>query len=437
MTEGNCNLMSKRIATAGEVLSNGYILDLVRPNGSERLGLVLWNKVKTATAGQVGYKDKTYVPVEMDASYREALLLPAGAASGTPPTTELFGDLSILVSKYLDLSQPAVAPVVYFIFASWLADRIPVAPFLSIVSPDRADGLLLLELLSLLCRRPLLLTADGPADLWSLPFHLRPTLLLYGTGLTPPVRKFLLASNARGVLTPRKGKALDLYCAKAFCSPEPLPDRALANSALQIVLHPKRRELPTLTAAESRGISELYQPILLRYRLSKLQSVQAPKLDLQGLTAQSQGIARSLAACVVDDEELQSGIVPLLRRQEREGQVDRSTGLETVVLEALLLNCHNGKGSTLRAAELAETVNSILAAKGDSMKLSPESVGWKLKVLGFRTEPIGASGNGLWLLNEIRSKIHDLALENGLLLDAQISADGCPQCARLRETVRS
>jgi len=421
---------------AGEVLPNGCILDLVRPRGSDVLGLIVWNKVKTAIAGQFEYEDKTYVPVEMDPSFQAAMLFPTRATSVTAPTCELFGDLMWVIRDYLDLPGPALSQIVFFIYGTWLADCLPIAPFLSIVSPARADGMLLLQLLALLCRRPLLLTADGSADLWSLPIHLRPTLLLHGTGLTPQIRRFLLASHAQGILTPRKGKALDLYCAKAFCSPEPLSDRVLANSALEITLHPRRRQLTPLTPSESQRISERFQADLLRYRLSKFHSIQPPNLDLQGLTVQAQGLASSLAACIVDDEEIQSEIVPLLKGQERESQVDRSVELESVVLEALLLNCHNGKGSTLRAAELAETANTILARRGESLQLSPESVGWKLKSLGLRTEPIGSTGNGLWLLTETRTKIHDLALEHGMPPDNQGLSDGCPDCARLNEGAR-
>jgi hypothetical protein len=74
----------------------------------------------------------------------------------------------------------------------------------------------------------------------------------------------------------------------------------------------------------------------------------------------------------------------------------------------------------LRAAELAETANAILARRGESLQVSSESAGCKLKFLGLRSEPIGTAGNGLWLLNETRTKIHDLALECGSSLTIRV-----------------
>ena len=55
-----------------------------------------------------------------------------------------------------------------------------------------------------------------------------------------------------------------------------------------------------------------------------------------------------------------------------------------------------------------------------------------MKFLGLRTEPIGNTGNGLWLLNETRTKIHDLVLEYGLQPYEQGPSDHCPQCARVK-----
>ena len=239
------------------------------------------------------------------------------------------------------------------------------------------------------------------------------------------VQKFLRASSSQDIRFPRKGQALDLYCAKAVCSPEPLRDPSLASMALQISLAPTRRELPALSEEASHQIAEEFQAKLLMYRSKTYSHVRPPDFDVAGLTAPTQCLARSLAGCIVDDYKLQAGLVPLLRQQDQEFEVERSAGLESVVLEALLCCCHEGGRSTVRAAELAEITNTVLARRGEILRVSPETVGRRLKSLGFRTEPIGSGGNGLWLLGEIRTTIHKLAREYGVQQDPM---NGCTRC---------
>jgi hypothetical protein len=47
-------------------------------------------------------------------------------------------------------------------------------------------------------------------------------------------------------------------------------------------------------------------------------------------------MARGLAACIVGDDALQRGILPLLRQQDRNNRVNLSAILESIVVEALL-----------------------------------------------------------------------------------------------------
>lgn len=256
--------------------------------------------------------------------------------------------------------------------------------------------------------------------------YLRPTLLLDVAELSVPIQRFLRASNSQGVYFPTKGRAVGLYCAKAVCSPEPLRDPSLAGLALQISLIPTRRDLPALSEEASHHIAEEFQAKLLMYRIKRYSDIRPPDLfDVAGLTAPTQCLARSLAACIVDDHNLQSVLVPLLRQQDQEFQVERSSGLESVILEALLFCCHEAGRSTVRAAELAEITNTVLAKRGEILRISPETVGRRLKLLRFCTEPIGSAGNGLWLLGAVRATIHKLAREYGVQQDP---VNECTHC---------
>jgi hypothetical protein len=54
-------------------------------------------------------------------------------------------------------------------------------------------------------------------------------------------------------------------------------------------------------------------------------------------------------------------------------------------------------------------VNTIQTGRGDSLEVSPETVGWKLKALGLPSEIIAGGRMGLRLLAETRARIHTLA----------------------------
>ena len=417
-----------RTPTAGEVLPNGVLLDLVRDPITNEVGVLGW----TGSDGKIGptvkFGNKTYIPANVDPSVLAALQLPWDFSSPAPPTRELFDDVCRQLAQFTAIPEHSLRQVAYFIFATWLADRIPVAPFLWVDAASAADSSELMQVLGLFCRRSLLLSSDSVTGLWTLPMYLRPTLLLDGAELTVPLQRFLHASSSKGIRSVKGGQALDLYCAKAICSQDSLRDPALASLALQISLPPRRAQLPTLTQEVSKDIANTFQAKLFRYRLTHLQKVVTPTIDVGGLTPATQNLARSLAACILGDEKLQSEVVPLLRGQDRETTDERSQGLEPIVLEALLYCCHEGDRSTVFASELAEAVNSILSQKGQKLRVSPETVGWKLRHLRFRTESVGSGKKGLWLFDDVRRRIHILAEEYRVPLDPQGALNGCPHC---------
>jgi hypothetical protein len=412
------------IETPGECLPNSVLLEPVRAERSNEIAFLVHHENRDRISRHIKYDGKTFVPASAEPTLLKALRLPTRTAT-YGSTRELFDQIRKLLASYHDVPDRTLLQIVYFIFGTWLADCVSSAPFLWIVAPVTAPRRMFLQLLALFCRHSLLLTAENPAGLWSLPMQWRPTLLLDATELNVPVLKFLRASNSQGVHFPRNGQALDLYCAKAVCSPEPLRDATLASAALQITLPPARSELPAWSVDASDRIAKEFQAKLLMYRINNYAKVRPPNFHLVGFTAPTQNLARSLAACIVGDDQLQAGLLPLLHEQDQEFQVERKAGLESVILEALLSCCHEKGRTTVRAAKVAEIANMILAKRGESLQISPEVVGHRLRSLGFRTEPIGSSGKGLWLLGDVCGAIHKLAPEYGVQQDPVI---GCIHC---------
>ncbi len=64
--------------TAGEVLSDGTVLELIRENGNTgELRLLAWDGATAKVAGYAEHKGKTYVPAALDPTILRAMRLPS------------------------------------------------------------------------------------------------------------------------------------------------------------------------------------------------------------------------------------------------------------------------------------------------------------------------------------------------------------------------
>jgi hypothetical protein len=422
------------VPTCGEVFGKDSIIEIVRSdarNAGPRL--FAWNGKHATPVEQFTVNDVTYVPLDLGAAIGRALLLPAGATE-YGSTRQLFNEIGTLVSRASRLPNSAVILVASWVFATWFADRLPVAPVIWITPSPTVSAGPLLQLLTLLCRRALLVTEPTVATLRSLPMELRPTIVSEVSTIAPAFLKALRASNRRGTLSVVGNKAIELYCPKVVISHQPLRDPALAGFPLQIVLPLSNEHIPGLDAQEAERIGSEFQAKLLMYRLLNWAKITAPDFDLGEYTASTRELAHTLAGCIVDDKELQREIVSFLRPRDREIEVDRTLLLESIVIEGLWAACHDSKYGDLSVNDLTKSVNSILRGRGGSREVSPEMVGWKLRGLGLRTDFITGGRKGLQLASETRAVIHNLAVAYGVraLQQGAFSAS-CSACAELEQ----
>jgi hypothetical protein len=345
-------------------------------------------------------------------------------------TRDLFNELCKLFPQYTDIAEDHVRLTAYFVLGSCLADRLLVAPFLFIIARLGAPRAQLLRLLSCLCRRPLMLAEVTPAAISRLA-SLRPTFIFDEPILSQRTERFLYATNSYGRCILRKGRIVDVYSAKLICSQEPLRDASLASQAVRITLSPAGRKVPFLEHTICERIADEFQSKLLQYRLTNLGRIRTPEIDVSELTAPMQDVARALASCVTGDEELQAGVVRLLRQSDEDVRLHPSIEFESVILEGLLFCCHSEGRSQVLSGELADIVNKIWEKRGEGRQTTPESVGWKLKALHLRTEPIDGAGNGLLLTEAVRARIHSMAQAYrvpSLRQAAQVECTNCKAC---------
>jgi hypothetical protein len=418
------------VRTGGEVFPDGSMVELIRISGGE-LNLLSWNGKAAKTAKQFVWHDEIFAPLCIDPTIMRSLQLPSNIAE-YGSTRKLFTDISSLISLTTRLSDLVVRTLTFFVFATWLTDSLPVAPFLWIVTPPMTTTAPLLQALRLLCRRALVVNDISSVRFQSLPMELRPTLLTEVFQPTRRVLNLLRASTRHGALIGTRGKAVDPYCAKIVFAPEPLRDPASAGFPLELVLFPTREYVPLMGSSEAERIAAEYQAKLLHYRLVNRAQVCTPAFDLSQLTVRMRDVAVSLAAPIVGDDDLQAQILPLLKPVDSEIRVDCALQLSAIVLEGLLARCHTTTGQHFPVFDLTKDVNTILCGRGEALEVSPERIGWTLRALGLHTNFIPGGRKGLVLLNDVRKKIHDLAAAYGVrtLRELPVKVD-CPLCAAL------
>ncbi|MFZ0738836.1 MAG: hypothetical protein WBL70_08690 [Candidatus Acidiferrales bacterium] len=414
--------MTKTRVADPRTTRNEEIVELIRVGGAAtQPRLITWDGRRARISRRT--------PI-MDPTLTRAIRLPAGAtAYGS--THELFTEVSGIIARVTRLSDDVVAQIAFFVFATWLADCLTLAPLLWIVAPSMASTSPLSQVLGLVCRQTLPVPELTVAALRSLPTYLKPTIVAEASIATRTLMKVIRATNRRGAFLVAGNQAHDLSCARIIFANEPLRDPAPAGFPLEIALVRTSEYVPVMDLSEAERVAAKFQGKFLMYRLANHKNVVAPNLNLSGLAAPTQELAQNLAACIIGDDELRSRIVPLLTPRDQELRVDRAELLESIVLEALLADCHDGESGVLPIIYLTRGVNTILAGRGETLEVSPEIVGWKLRALGLRSEFISGGRKGLALHSETRATIHRLAAAYGVRTLRQLPANNCSDCAAL------
>ena len=155
------------------------------------------------------------------------------------------------------------------------------------------------------------------------------------------------------------------------------------------------------------------------------------------------GLARSLAAPLLGDEQRVSELLKVLATQDHEAKIDRYAEPEWAVLAALYKESH--ATGVLTMGTLSFTVNDVLAENGESYALNARRVGEIVRSFGLATEQLGNRGRGLRLTRVTVRRIHALACQLGLkrsdilhylTVDGGYGGPPCPVCEELGLMVR-
>ena len=353
-------------------------------------------------------------------SLYERLILPLDVESFRT-TREPFDEIVALLKKHVMLPAKECSLLAYWSIATWFTDYLPFVPSVVISGPaSTAD--LLLRTLAAVCRRSVLLGELSPRILRKLPIaDFTPTLLIREVQLNRYTSALLNASAQPGYLFFDGESFEQFYCPKCTYVGELFKDPSSTSNSIQINLGGSVLRSPGPLPTE--GQITYFQNRLLAYRLLNHDKVAAANFHVSGFRPEISLMAEALGAAIVDDVDLQRGIIDVWKDRDEQTRVDRATGVNGVVLRAVLFHCHQ-KAQRKFVREIAATANQFYADDGELLRVSSETVGHVLKYLGLYSRRLGNAGRGLIFDKATQAQAHRLSQAHDVLT-AEPSCEHC------------
>src|SRR5712664_3130221 len=325
-------------------LKDGSLVDLVEdPHNLNRTMLAVWKDGKTTYHSQLERDGAVLIPLARDGEIFRHVRL----AHSTEPYESVKGLLASLIEliiKCVDIKYEYLPALLHFVLFTWIADRLSVAPYLSIVGLPQSGKTTLLRVLSLVCRRPLLTADTTSAAFYQACSQINPTLLIDESG-TPgdnrALRHLLRMGTTRDVLVMRKNRSFQVYGPKVICWREPPDDLALNSRCLEIQMAESDRT--SVSGVDDPSVKELaakLQGQLLQFRFENYRKISAPVLpEIEWLKPRRREMLASLAAPCAGDMEICLALIQIFKMREIHNR-EPLPPLESAVLTALFSQIH-------------------------------------------------------------------------------------------------
>lgn len=384
-------------------------------------------KVKLVGKSKINCEGRRYTTPKLPSALEEGLVLPT-KFSPADSSQDLFEKVLSFFQKYVKLPSREHRLLTYWSIATWFPDFLPFFPCLEVTGPPAGVDVLF-KVLMTVCRRPVMLADVSPSTLRTFPIsELMPTLLIRQPQLSKRMASILDASAQPGYLISDGNECHRLYCPKCVYVDEVSKSDPVLKTSFSVHVESNSWRSQSLLASPENA--QDLQNRLFSYRLISHDKVARSNFRVSGFRPEFCAIAEVLGAVIVDNIELQKGIIELMGERDKQSRVDRSSGLHGMVVRAVLLHCHENEDSKLFVRQIAETVNQLYQEEGESSEVNSETVGHILKSLGLFTQRLGSSGRGLLLQKSIHAQTHRL----GAAYDVLPEEPACGYCNDIKKT---
>jgi hypothetical protein len=303
---------------------------------------------------------------------------------------EIFTWIKRSVLAQTHLPEDAAELVAFWAISTWFQDALTVLPCLVITGPAH-DAMAVLRILGVFCRKSMRVADFRKGDLATLNLGCY-TALISESNLNRRNAALLGNLTNAGFRVVAAGRATDYSMSRAIYAGEhPVPHNI--QNSIHFHLPPTNAAPPARPEWLQKNL-ERVPGHLDQYREKNLGHVRCWTIVPSGLSSETAAIAAALGRCIVGAPVLQEKIVALLKTHDRRRLFEMSETIEAVVVEATRALSREGREHAY-VWEIAAEVNRLLEARGETVRLSPEKVGHRLKKLGLRTRPLSQTGNGL------------------------------------------
>ncbi len=410
-------------------LEDGTLIEMIEdPDNPVNSLFAVFRNGTVQIAPSVECENRVLVPVPREEGIFKHVRLPRGCQPYQSPLW-ILGGIATVILGCVDINMSDANLVAAFVMSTWFIESLQVAPYLALVGLPRSGKTTLLQVLNLVCWRPLLTADITSAAFYEVYEKLSPTLLVDETLTTGNRRELfhlLKTGTTRGSVTLRKGRSLKAFGPKVISCTE-LPNDAALNSRCIIIpmQETSRANLAKPTHKNVLDAADTLRRELLQYRLENYKSLRLPKVEGdERLHSRTRDLYQALALPMGSNADICGYLVGLFETQQELNREPLSPG-SAAVLRFLYEFIHSHpKDGKCANKELTVGVNLNLEWLQETFRLNAHDVGRALTSLGFNNRKRTNVGYILWLDLRTRKRIHKLAHDHGIDQESRFRGEG-------------
>ena len=377
-------------------LVNGSLVETIEdPADPNHTLFAVFKRGRIRLAERVEDRGRSLVPIPRSTLGFSDVNLPCGILP-YKPVMRLLRTLFKFIRCAVDVPDNYAILLSVFVLYTWVADRLPTAVYLSIIGLPQSGKSTLLELLSLLCRRPLLVNDISQAAAYEACSTFSPTLLIdeidwHASRTMSTFRQLLRAGISPSARALRIRQSSCSFGPKVFGSLEASSDSALNSRCIQLVMAETSKSglLKPSHPSMVKRASELRQR-LLWFRFGFYKSIRpAPIKGAEELRPRSRDLYCSLAAPLVGSKLWTRFLLWFMKEHQdpvtRDPLEPRHEALHAVLWDVIHQDPPLSSVRIGGKMSLSTSTNGILQQGGESLRVTDKGVGRMLSSMGFRS----------------------------------------------------
>ena len=384
--------------------------------------------------------DIRYVPIVDDFVKKKVVILPTKALSYTSQE-KLLQDIQSYIHKYLEISAEDELLCSLVIPMFYLFDKLNIMiPYLRALGDTGCGKSRFLNVVGGISYKPMFMGGSvTPAIIYRTAEKWRGTTIIdeadwRNTDEYADIIKLLNCNEPNRPILRCRGdnydniEAFNPWCPRILATRRNFFDIALESRMLTIQMKERTRtDIPVALNEEFYKETEELRNKLLAYKLMNWNKVDAsiiPKIDMAGIEPRAQQIMYPIAIVFNQDQDILNKLTNIIKERQVELIKDRSSTDDGVIANAYIELFDRGN-ITITPTDIV----TLLKTKGQ--EISPQSIGYCMRSLGFKTTVRNISGESKRCYNPDHELIERLRTRYSLK-SLRLSAENEEKLQRLQ-----